>query len=162
MANGTPDQTLAKLFRGNIDLENDTLKAALFNDTTSFTFDSTTHEFVADVLDGGTTAEEFGNGSGTGYSRQTVTTQTVTEDNTNTEADFDADDITFSSIDNATVQGAIIYRQVGGDDSTPGDDEIIQVYDDNQADVSDFPITANGSDIAVEFDPEGVLTLEAV
>jgi hypothetical protein len=162
MANGTPDRTLAEIFRGSIDLANDTLKAALFNDDTAFTFDPTSHEFVADVLDGGTTAQEFGNGAGTGYSRQSVANPTVTEDNASTEADFDADDITFSSIDNNTVQGAIIYKQVGGDDSTPADDPIIQVYDNDQADVSDFPITANGSDIKIEFDAAGVLTLEAV
>jgi len=162
MSNGTPDRTLAEIFRGNIDLGNDTLKAALFNDTTSFTFDPTSHEFVSDVLDGGTTAEEFGAGSGTGYSRQAVANPTVTEDNANTEADFDADNITFQDLNNATVQGAIIYKQVGGDDTTPGDDPIIQVYDDDQSDVSDFPITANGSDIKIEFDAAGVLTLEAV
>jgi len=162
MANGTPDRTLAEIFRGNIDLENDTLRAALYNDSTAFTFDPAAHEFVADVLDGGTTAEEFGEGSGTGYSRQDVTNPDVREDNTNTEADFDADDITFPGVDDATAQGAIIYKQTGGDDTTPGDDPIIQVYDDDQADVSDFPIPANGSDLRVQFDASGILSVSGV
>ena len=162
MANGTPDRTLAEIFRGNIDLVNDTLRVALFNDSTSYTFDPNAHEFVSDVLDGGTTAEEFGNGSGTGYSRQGVTGQTVTEDNTDNEGDFDADDVTFPTIDNATIQGAIVYKQVGGDDSTPGDDPILQVYDGDQSDVSDFPISANGSDVRIEFDSAGILSVSAV
>lgn len=162
MANGTPDRTLAELIRGNIDLANDTLRCALINDTTGYTFDPSTDEFVADVLDGGTTAEEFGKSGGTGYSRQDVTTTTVTEDNTDTEAEFDADDVVFSGVDGATVQAAIIYKQVGADDTTPGDDPIIQIYDDNQGDVTDFPIPTNGSDLTIQFDPEAILTLEAV
>jgi hypothetical protein len=162
MANGTPDRTLAELIRGNIDLTTDTLRCALINDTVAYTFDPSTDEFVADVLDGGTTAEEFGSGSGTGYSRQSVANQSVVEDNANTEADFDADNITFQDLNNATVQGAIIYKQVGGDDTTPGDDPIIQVYDGTQSDINDLPIPTNGSDIRIEFNAAGVLSLSAV
>jgi len=162
MSNGTPTRTLAESLRGNIDLENDTLRVALYNDTTAYTFDPNAHEFLSDVLDGGTTAEEFGGSGGTGYSRQDLTGTTVIEDNTNTEVNFDADDTTFSNIDGATIQGAIIYRQVGGDDTTPGDDEIVQVYDNDQPDVDEFPITANGSNVVLAWDAEGILTVTAV
>lgn len=161
MANGTPTRTLAESLRGNIDLETDTLKVALFNDQTSYTFDPNAHEFVADVLDGGTTAEEFGNSGGTGYSRQALTGPSVTEDNSATDANFDADDTTFADIDGATIQGAIIYKQVGGDDTTPGDDPIIQVYDADQPDVNEFPITTNGSNVVLAWDSEGILTVTA-
>jgi len=161
MANGTPTATLADYLRGNIDLETDTLRVALFNDSTAYTFDPAAHEFVADVLDGGTTAQEFGGGSGTGYSRQDLANATVTANDTDTRADFDADDVTFPSLNNAVIQGAIIYKQVGGDDSTPGDDPIVQVYDGDQADVGDFPITANGSDILIETGSVTILSVEA-
>jgi hypothetical protein len=134
----------------------------LFNDSTAYTFDENADEFVGDVLDGGTTAAEFGTGTGTGYSRQDLTGSTVTEDNTNGTGDWDADNVTFSGLDNATIQGAIIYKQVGGDDTTPADDPIIQVYDGDQTDVNDFPIPTNGSDIQIEFDTSGLLEFDAV
>lgn len=161
MANGTPNATLVKLFDGTIDLDDDTLRLALYNDTTAFTFDPDTHAFVSDVLDGGTTAEEFGGSGGTGYSRKDVTTTTVTQDDTNDRAVWDSDDFSWSSLDGETIQGAIIYRQVGGDDATPGDDEIIQVYDNDMADVEDFPLATNGSEIQILQDA-APLTLEAV
>lgn len=162
MANGTPTRTLAEALRGNIALETDTLRVALYNDTTAFTFDENAHEFVADVLDGGTTAQEFGGAGGTGYARETLTTPTVIEDNVNSQADFDADNVQFSNLDGETIQGAIIYKQTGGDDTTPADDPIIQVYDNDQADVSDFPIPTNGSTIELQFDADGLLSVEAV
>jgi hypothetical protein len=162
MASGTPVRTLTEIFKGNIDLVNDTLRVALLNDSTAYTFDEDAHEFVSDVLDGGTTAEEFGTGTGTGYSRQGVTGTTVTEDNTNGTGDWDADNVTFPGLNDATIQGAIIYKQVGGDDTTPADDPIIQVYDDDQSDINDFPIQTNGSDITIEFDSAGILSLDAV
>ena len=149
MANGTPNATLVKLLDGTIDLDDDTLRIALYNDTTAFTFDPDTHAFVSDVLDGGTTAEEFGGSGGTGYSRKNVTTTSVTQDDANDQAVWDSDDFSWSSLDGETIQGAIIYRQIGGDDTTPGDDEIIQVYDDDMADVSDFPLPTNGSQVEI-------------
>lgn len=162
MANGTPNRTLTELLRGSIDLANDTLRAALYNDTTAFTFDPDTHEFVADVLDGGTTAQEFGGSGGTGYSRNDVTGATVTQDNTNDRGVYDSDDFTWTGLDGETIQGVIIYKQVGGDDTTPADDPIIQIYDDDMADVPDLPLPTNGSDIKVLQDADGVLFQEAV
>jgi len=162
MVNGTPTRTLAELLRGNVALETDTLRVALYNDTVAYTFDPNAHEFISDVLDGGTTAEEFGGDGGTGYSREGLANATVTEDNTNTQADFDADNVQFADLDGETIQGAIIYKQVGGDDTTPGDDPIIQVYDNDQGDVADFPIPTNGSTIELQFDADGLLSVEAV
>lgn len=162
MANGTPNRTLVQLLSGAIDLSTDTLRVALYNDTTAFTFDPDTHEFVSDVLDGGTTAQEFGGSGGTGYSRKDVTTTTVTQDNTNDRAVYDSDDFVWSSLDGETIQGAIVYKQVGADDTTPGDDPIIQLYDDSMSDVSDFPLPTNGSEIQVLQDTAGVLFQGAV
>jgi len=162
MANGTPTRTLAESLRGNIDLETDVLRVALFNDTVAFTFDPNAHKFLSDVLDGGTTAEEFGGSGGTGYARQNLAGANVIEDNANTEANFDADDTTFTDIDGETIQGAVVYKQVGGDDTTPGDDPIIQVYDNDQADVTEFPIQTNSSNVVLAWDAEGLLTIKAV
>ena len=160
MANGTPNRTLAEYLRGSIDLESDVLRVALFNDEIAYTFDPETHEFVDDVLDG-TTAEEFGDSGGTGYSRQDLENADVIQNDAEDRADFDADDVLFPSIDGETIQGAVVYKQVGGDDTTPGDDPIIQVYDNDQADVDDFPLPTNGSDVQIEWDADGILSVEA-
>jgi len=156
----TPDRTLAELLRGTIDLADDTLRVALYSTATAYTFDSAAHEFVSDVLDGGTTAQELQGTAGyTGASdRQTLANTTVTEDNTDSEAAFDGDNVTWSGVESAEeIQGWILYKQVGGDDSTPGDDPIILVADDGMADVSDLPLPTNGSDIELSPDPEGII-----
>jgi hypothetical protein len=158
---GTPNRTLAEFLRGNIDLVNDTLRIALFDDTTAYTFDPDAHEFVADVLDGGTTASELSGSAGyTGSTdRQTLTTPAVTEDDTDDEGVFDADDVTWAGVDStADIQGWLVYKQVGGDDTTPADDPIILVVDDDMADApSNLPLATNGSDVVVEWNAEGIL-----
>lgn len=153
-----PNRTKLQLFNGSIDLSADTIKVALYNDTTAFTFDPDTHEFVSDILDGGTTAEEFGGSGGTGYTRKTLANQSTSQDNTDDEAVFDADDLSWSSLDGETIQGIIIYRQIGGDDTTPADDDVITVLDDSN--VADLPLTTNGGQVDLSFDAEGILNLQ--
>lgn len=149
-----PNATKLKLLNSSIDLSTDTIRVALYDDTTAFSFNPDTHAFVNDILDGGTTAQEM---SGTGYSRQTVANQATTQDDTNDQASFDGDDVTWTGIDAGTIQGIIIYRQVGGDDTTPGDDEVIIVHDDS--DLSSLPLTTNGSDVTISWDDLGIATL---
>lgn len=153
----SPNRTKTLYFNGSLDLVNDTLKVALYNDTTAFSFNPDTHEFVSDVLDGGTTAEEFGESGGTGYSRKTLSTPAVTQDDTDDEAVFDAADVSWSSLNGETIQGVIIYKQIGGDDTTPADDTIITVIDD--ADAADLPLPTNGSQIDINWSAEGILNL---
>jgi len=159
----TPDRTLAEVISGSIDLSTDTLRIALFDDSTAYTFDPVNHEFVGDVLDGGTTAQELQGSAGyTGSAdRQTLANPTITEDNTDNEAAFDADDVVWAGVEStANIQGWIVYKQVGGDDTTPGDDPIIQVVDDDMADApADLPLTTNGSDVTVEWNAEGIINL---
>lgn len=147
----TYNSTLTRWATASIDWENDTFGVALLSTSTAYTPDIDNEEFVSDVLDGGTTAQEF---TGTGYSRQTLSNATVTQDNTDDEAVLDADNTTFPSIDGDEVQGVLVYKQVGGDDTTPGDDPLIGFYDGG-----DFPITANGSDIVVEWPAEGIYNI---
>jgi hypothetical protein len=142
------------------DLSTDTLKVALGNNNTAYTFDPVNHTFVADVFDGGTTAEEFGTGTGTGYSRQGMTNQSVTQDDTDNEGVFDADDVTFAGLDGADIQFIMVYKQVGGDDTTPGDDLIVNIYDDDSAgSLADLPLTTNGSDVTISWDTEGITNI---
>jgi len=50
-----------------------------------------------------------------------------------------------------------VYKQVGGDDTTPGDDPILYYLDDT--DISDLPKPTNGGDITVQWAAEGIVNL---
>lgn len=148
-----PLPTIRKYREGSINLESVTLRIALFDDSTAYTIDRVNHEFVNDVLDGGTTAQELGDAT---YSRQDVVNGAVTVDTGDSEVVFDADNVTFSGLDGGEViQGAVIYQQVGGDDTTPGDDPIIFIEDEikNQ---NGNDVTTNGSDVQFQVNSEGL------
>ena len=150
-----PNATKRKLFEGTLDYVNDTIKVALAENSNLFTFDPDTHEFVADIF-GGTTpdATEF---SGTGYARQTLGTKATSIDATNDEAEWDAADTTFTSLDGATIQTIIVYKMVGADDTTPADDPVLAVFDDDSGTtVADLPLATNGGDITIQWSADGI------
>jgi len=151
-----PIRTLAEFMRGNLDLENATVKAALLKNTTEYSPDATAHNFVGDVLDGGATGAEF---DGTNYSRQTLSGLSVTEDGTDVEAVFDADDVTWPSLGSSTggqtVEAVLYYVQRGGDDLSPGDDPIIRIFDDSEE--ADLEKQTNGEDFTWSHDAEGII-----
>lgn len=154
----SPNHFKSELLNGTVDWANDTIKVALGSDNTAYTFDQAAHEFVGDVFDGGTTGTEF---AGTGYSRQTLANTAVTQDDTDNEGVADADDVTFSSIDGDTIQFIVVYKQVGTDDTTAGDDPILALYDDDSAgSLADLPLTANGGDVTVSWDSEGIINIQ--
>jgi len=48
----------------------------------------------------------------------------------------------------------------GGDDTTPGDDEIIAIFDDDSAgSVADLPLSTNGSDVSISWNSEGIINV---
>lgn len=157
----SPNNFKYELLNGTIDWVNDDIKVALGNDSTAYTFDQVNHQYVNDVFDGGSTAEEFGAGSGTGYSRQSLANATTSQDDTDNEGVADGDDVTFSGLDGATIQFIMVYRQVGADDTTPGDDEILAIYDDDSAgSLADLPLTTNGGDVTISWDSEGIINIQ--
>jgi len=152
-----PNNFKEELMEAQFDFLNDTLKVALVSDNTAYSFSPDTDTFVGDVLDGGTTAEEF---QGTGYSRQTLSNVTVTQDDTDDEGVADADDVTFTGLDGDTIQAVLVYKEVGGDETTPGDDPIIAVFDDDSAgSLADLPLTTNGGDVSLAFSSEGIVNI---
>ncbi|QLH77452.1 hypothetical protein HZS55_09155 [Halosimplex rubrum] len=132
-------------------LSNATIRVLLLDDSQAYSFDVDNHDFVDDVLAAG--AEM----SGSGYARQTLQNVSVTVDDTDDEGVFDADDVTISNIDAGTIQAVVVYEQVGGDDSTPGDDRVLAVHDD--ATVGDLPLDTNGSDIQISWPAEGIINI---
>jgi len=152
-----PNNFKEELMEAQFDFLNDTLKVALISDNTAYSFSPDTDTFVGDVLDGGTTAQEF---QGTGYSRQTLSNVTVTQDDTDDEGVADADDVTFTGLDGDTIQAVLVYKEVGGDETSPGDDPIIAVFDDNSAgSLADLPLTTNGGDVTLAFSSEGLVSI---
>jgi hypothetical protein len=147
-----PNDTKERFLEGAIDLANDTIRVLLveFNGT-FYTFDPDSDEFVSDVLG------SFSELSGTNYSRQTLSNVTVTEDTADDEAVFDADNVTWSGIDAGTAQALLCYKQVGGDDTTPGDDPIIFAITTD--DIATFPTPTYGQNLTVEWDAEGLVNL---
>lgn len=99
--------------------------------------------------------EEF---SGTGYTggfggagRKVLGARVVNQDDTNDRAEFDdTADITWSSIDGDTASAAIIVKEV----STDSDSRLIAYID-----TGGFPITANGGDITLQWNAEGIIQI---
>ena len=90
--------------------------------------------------------------SGNGYTRKTLSGRVVNLSSIDDCIYGDANDITWNGLNCGTVAGAIVYLQVGGDDTTPGDD-IILLYQDN-ADIS-----TNGGDITLQWATNGLFKI---
>jgi hypothetical protein len=149
-----PDDLLRQFI--DAELGGATLRVGLLDTSTAFTFDSTADTFVSDLPTGAEPAD----GS---YARQTLSGVSITVDNTDNEGVLDAADVTFPSLSTANdIQAVFVYKQVGGDDTTPGDDRLVAVYDDDSAgSLADLPISTNGSDITLSLDAEGLINLTA-
>jgi len=128
-----------------------TIRVLLLDDSEAYSFDQDAHDFVSDITAAGTEM------SGTGYSRQDLQNVSITVDDTNDEGVLDADDVTVSGLDAGTIQTVVVYEQVGGDDTTPGDDRVLAVHDDST--VADLPLDTNGSDIQISWPTEGIITI---
>ncbi len=123
------------LINGTIDLDTDTIKAILLNKNYTY---STSHQYVSDVI-----AYEH---DGSGYTRQTVSGKAVSF--LVTGAKFDASDATFSSLaaGSVDVRYVVLYKQTGGNDSSPEDDHLI-CLGNLGADV-----TPSGQDLVIQWD----------
>lgn len=90
--------------------------------------------------------------SGGTYTRIDLTGRTATLDLGGNRALCDANSAIFPLLSGVTASGLIIYKQIGGNDLTPGDDPLICFVD--------FPTTAaTGLNYLIEFDPDGVFAL---
>ena len=97
------------------------------------------------TVDGFTTLDEF---DGANYARATLANQAINKDDTNDRAEFDADDVTFSSLGAGTrsVQGILVFKFITDDtDSVPI--AFIDFTSDKTPDGSDFTVTWNSEGI---------------
>lgn len=100
-----------------ISWESDTLKVLLLKSGSVVSVD---HATVAEVIAGSGAGNEC---DATNYARVSLANASATEDNTGDTVDYDADNVTFTSLGGASnndVVAAVIYREVTNDaDSIP-------------------------------------------
>lgn len=114
---------------GSIDWDTDVFRALLERDTSTYT-PNIDHDFLDDFTTGG--GVEISVAS---YARQTLTNNAVAIDTANDRVEADTDNLAFGNLESGqTVKAVIIYRQVGGSDATPANDELI-AYIDGTVDV---------------------------
>ena len=102
----------------------------LLESTTSGYLPSIDHNFLDDFTTGG--GVEISVAS---YSRQTIANAAKAYDNVKKQVEFDCDDIAFGTLETGeSVRAAMVYRQIGGDDATPADDNLV-LYDDGKVDI---------------------------
>jgi hypothetical protein len=89
---------------------------------------------------------------GTGYTRKNLTTRAVTQNDANDRVECGADNITWTGLDCGTIAGAVVYKQTGGDDTTPADDILIAYMDFND-------LITNGGDVTLQWNALGLFTL---
>lgn len=121
-----------------------------------------TDEDAAVLSDIGTLDEFDGTGytahsaGGTALTSEATSLQTTGVPGVNDDddrAEFDAANVTMSTIGAGTrnVQAAIVYRRV--DDTTANDQPVAYI------DTGGFPFAANGSDIVITWNAEGIIQL---
>lgn len=99
--------------------------------------------FLVDV----TTMAEVSDGS---YSRKALTTEAVNTDNPNNRAEFDADDVSWTSLTTGgTVQAVVLYRHVDG---TAANDMIVAFID-----TGGFPVSITGGTLSITWNVEGIV-----
>ena len=110
---------------------------------------NTTADTEEDVttVDGFSTLDEY---DGANYVRKALANEAMTADNTNDRGEFDADDITHTSLGVGSRQavGHLLIKHV-----TDDTDSIPLAYIDDGG----FPFDGNGGDVATAWNVEGIL-----
>lgn len=133
------------LMNGTIDLDTDSISVLL-----CMTAEDLDNE--SEVLDlGNLTMDEM---DGANYARKALASLDVSEDNTNERAEFDANDVVWSDLGAGTnnIAGALVYKNVNSDNNN----ESIPIMFTNNG---GFPIAANGGDLTIQWNAEGILQL---
>lgn len=98
------------------------------------------HDDVAAMLGAAGNTEA----SDASYARKTGLTETIDLDDTNDLVDLDIPDQTWAALAGDAIVKAVVFVDEGGTDAT-------RIPISHQ----DFAVTPDGSDVTIEFDPEG-------
>lgn len=136
----TPAKTA--LATGAIDLATDDMRIILVMTNSTADTDQDV-QFVGSIG----TLDEF---DGANYTRKTLAGEAVNEDAANNRAEFDANDIQWAALGAGTRQalGMILYKHVTNDADSP----VVAWID-----TGGFPFTANGGNVDVAWNAEGIL-----
>ena len=133
MANALYDKGREKFLRGEISWNLNTIKCALVKTTLGYTVNLATHEFYSDLTDVIAGSNAFGS-------------------KTTTIGVADAADPIFSAVaPGDDGEAVVIYRDTGVTTTSP-----LIAYIDTAL---GLPVTPNGGDITVKFDPLGIFKL---
>lgn len=115
---------LSKLLAGSGNFSSDVFCALIERSTSSYT-PNIDHPFLDSFTGGGGVELTVA-----GYARVTLGTKTITQDDSNDRTELGCATLAFGSLPSGQTAKAIIgYRQVGGDDTTPANDEMMFYYD---------------------------------
>ena len=142
MADMVYNYAKAKLLSGDIDLDADDIRVLLV--MTNSTCDT---EDDCDFIDQFTTLDEM---DGANYVRKALAGEAVAVDLPNNRGEFDAENVTWTALGVGTRQvlGAVLYKHVTNDA-----DSIPIAYIDSGG----FPFDANGGDVTITWNDEGIL-----
>lgn len=131
------------VLQGEIDLDapNDIRALLVMTNTTADTEQD--DHFIGDIG----TLDEM---DGANYVRKALTGETVNQDDANNRAEFDAADVTWTALGAGarSIAGVVIFKFVTNDA-----DSVLLAY----IDTGGFPIAANGGDITITWNAEGIV-----
>lgn len=148
MANFVYNRALQAIASGDLDLNaaGTVVRCMLERSTSTYTPDKD-HDYVSDLTG-------FVEISVASYARVTLATKAVNLDDTNDRAEFDADDLSFGSLETGqTVDALVLYQQTGGSDASPSDDLLIAYIDT----ATGLPAVLNGGAFTITIDAEGLI-----
>ncbi len=112
-----------------VDWTSDVIRCFLERSTSAYTPDI--DDQYLDAFTGGGGVEI----SVASYSRQTIASPTEAYDATKNQLELSGAAVAFGNLESGqTVKAVGLYRQIGGDDTTPANDELL-LYDDGKVDV---------------------------
>ena len=113
-----------------VDFLTDVIRVHLVRSTSSYV-PNVDHDFLDDFTGGGGVFISVAS-----YVAQTLASKAITYDTVKNQVEYDAADPAFGSLESGqTVKAILVVRQVGGDDTTPADDDLI-LYDDGLIDLT--------------------------
>ena len=156
MANFAFTRGLRELALGDVHWDTDDIRLIYCMTSTTATTDDGTGRDATTIS--AITLDEFDGGGSHPPSfanREALANEAVNEDTANNRAEFDADNHTLSSIPAGTraIKGVIVYQHKTSDaDSVP----LVWIEDGG------FPFTANGGDLAIAWNAEGIVQFKNV
>lgn len=152
MANTIYNGFLYGVAKQTIDWEVDVFKALLVRSTSTYVPDKDDNDLVDFTGDGGVEI------TAAGYARDTLANAAVNADAGNDRSELDCDNLDFGTpAAGQTVKAILIYKQVGGDDTTPEDDLLVAYIDTDAGAL--LPVATAGGAFTITVNAEGLFQL---